>query len=184
MFISNEYLSQQRQLHEERNDYGVASLEYATQVAQFIERLGADEFGEVSILDYGCGKGRLALGLSRYGFSVNVDVTGYDPAVPQFATRPDRRFDAVVSIDVLEHIEPEHLVDVIRDIRFYATRSVFLSIHCGPARKHLPDGRNAHLIQKPPAWWLELLMSYFTPTYFAASPGGGSCVFIGVPKKE
>ena len=35
------------------------------------------------------------------------------------------------------------------------------TVHTGPAVKVLPDGRNAHLIQQPPAWWLPKFLERF-----------------------
>ncbi len=52
------------------------------------------------VLDYGGGNGTLGRCLSAAGFS---SVTTYDPFVPDHATRPDGRFECVVSFEVLEH---------------------------------------------------------------------------------
>ena len=42
------------------------------------------------------------------------------------------------------------------------TRKIgFFVIAHRPAKKTLPDGRNAHLIQEGPAWWLPKLESRF-----------------------
>jgi hypothetical protein len=65
----------------------------------------------------------------------------------------------VACIDVLEHIEPECLDNVLDHIASLTEAVAFLSIHTGPALKKLPDGRNAHLIQEPAEWWLPKLMS-------------------------
>ena len=35
------------------------------------------------------------------------------------------------------------------------------TVHTGAAVKVLPDGRNAHLIQRPAAWWLPKFMERF-----------------------
>ena len=55
-----------------------------------------------SILDYGCGNGVFLRFLREAGY---LDVTGYDPYVPEYSSEPgDRsRFDCVISNDVLEH---------------------------------------------------------------------------------
>jgi hypothetical protein len=34
-------------------------------------------------------------------------------------------------------------------------------VHTAPAVKHLPDGRNAHLIIEPIEWWKRVLSQYF-----------------------
>lgn len=42
----------------------------------------------------------------------------------------------------------------------------------GPAGKVLPDGRNAHLIQEPIAWWRERLERHLAIEHLIESPGG------------
>ncbi len=46
------------------------------------------------------------------------------------------------------------------------------TVHTGPAVKVLADGRNAHLIQQPPDWWLPKFMSRFDLVVFQAMPQG------------
>jgi hypothetical protein len=55
---------------------------------------------------------------------------------------------------VLEHIEPELLDNVLDDLQRLTLRAAMCTVHTGAAVKFLPDGRNAHLIQQPPEWWL------------------------------
>lgn len=88
---------------------------------------------------------------------VPVDYRGYDPAVAEYASDPEPA-DCVACIDVLEHIEPEMLDQVLDHIRSKTIKRALFSVHLGPAGKTLSDGRNAHLIQKPPAWWLPKIM--------------------------
>ena len=78
---------------------------------------------------------------------------------------PDGAFDLVVSTDVLEHIEPQYLKAVLKDMRQRASRGVFLNISCGPSKQVLPDGRNAHLIIEKPGWWLKTLHEQFKWPY-------------------
>jgi hypothetical protein len=66
----------------------------------------------------------------------------------------------VVSADVFEHIEPEHLADTLQLIGKKILVAGWFRIACYPAKKHLPDGRNAHLIVKSPAWWREQLLDH------------------------
>lgn len=105
------------------------------------------------VLDYGCGKGvMLAHLIDLYP---DTNFAGYDPAVHMFNHRPARQYDCVFSNDVLEHIEPEFIDDVLEDINSYARYFIWLRIDTKPARKKLPDGRNAHLIIKDEDWWLD-----------------------------
>lgn len=67
----------------------------------------------------------------------------------------------VACIDVLEHIEPDYLEDVLDHLESLTEVILFCSIHTGPAGKTLDDGRNAHLIQQPYTWWLPKLWDRF-----------------------
>ena len=73
---------------------------------------------------------------------------------------------------MLEHIEPELLDNVLDDLQRVTMGRGFFTVHTGPAVKILPDGRNAHLIQKPASWWLPKFMSRFELTVFQAMPQG------------
>ena len=87
---------------------------------------------------------------------------GYDPGNEEFSRRPDRTFDAVISTDAIEHIEPEHLAETLRMISCLIERCAFFRIACHPARKRLPDGRNCHLIVEEPGWWRQQIQSHMT----------------------
>lgn len=88
-----------------------------------------------------------------------VDILSYDPCMA--GCEEKRPSDLVVCTDVLEHIEPELLDNVLEDIKAMMLRIGFLSVHSKAAMKHLPDGRNAHLIQKPYTWWFNKLAEHF-----------------------
>lgn len=137
----------QQRLHENPN-YGVASVEYAPLVAQILESTDSAE-----MLDYGAGKGRLGLALREH-VKRPLTVYHYDPAIPQWSMSP-APCEFVACIDVLEHIEPHLLDPVLDDLRRVVARVGVFTVHCYPAIKVLPDGRNAHLIQQPPSWWLK-----------------------------
>ena len=142
--ITDEYRSQQAALHA-TGRYGRAAKAYARMVAQYMDRLKI-----TSLLDYGCGSNRSLL--TALPLPADVVYEGYDPCVPEYSADP-LPADLVVCIDVLEHIEPELLDNVLDHLASLCDPYGFFSIHLGPAAKTLPDGRNAHLIQQPPAWW-------------------------------
>jgi hypothetical protein len=71
---------------------------------------------------------------------------------------PGQSFDCVVSADVFEHIEPTHLDQTLALIGQKMLRVGWFRIACYPAKKILPDGRNAHLIVEQPEWWREKLL--------------------------
>jgi hypothetical protein len=110
------------------------------------------------LLDYGCGH-NLSL-METLKPTRDFRYQGYDPGVPEYAGDPIPA-DMVVCIDVLEHIEPECLDDVLDHLEALVERVLFATVHTGPAGKNLPDGRNAHLIQEPPEWWLPKFMERF-----------------------
>lgn len=150
--ISAEYKKLQTELHKSDANYGVASIHFAPFVSKFINDLNIQ-----TVLDYGAGKGRLALNLK---VNHEIDMILYDPAIQAIEHRPEPT-EMVCCIDVLEHIEPALLDNVLNDLQQLTNRLGFFTIHTGPAKKTLADGRNAHLIQEPAAWWLPKLMSRF-----------------------
>jgi hypothetical protein len=162
--ITDAYREMQRKLHE-NPDYGVASLQYASLVAQFLEQARATE-----LLDYGAGKGRLGEAL-RPLVKWPLDIAHYEPSRPEWAATPEPS-EFVTCIDVLEHIEPDLLQNVLDDLRRLTTRQGFFTVHCGPAVKILPDGRNAHLTQQPPRWWLQHFIDRFDIVQMQKVPNG------------
>lgn len=150
--ISEGYLDQQRELHENPS-YGVASLHFSPIIAAFIRQVGCR-----TVSDYGAGKRRLLEGLGAQGINLEAYYP-YDPAFPEYGL--PRSADLVCCIDVLEHAEPEFVDAILFDLASIVTHFGFFSVHMGPAKKVLPDGRNAHLIQKPTSWWLKKLCDHF-----------------------
>lgn len=151
MLITEEYRKEQEDLHKNPN-YGVASVSFAPMVTSIINNLAVEE-----MLDYGAGKGRLAKSITP---DHKIAIELYDPAMPDYCDEPTPR-DFVVCIDVLEHIEPDCLDDVLDDLKRVTKRYGFFTIHTGPAVKVLSDGRNAHLTQEDYKWWLPKLWSRF-----------------------
>ena len=150
--ITEEYRRLQQELHQNPN-YGVASLTFAPLVANVIR-----DTGVASVSDYGAGKKNLVKGLASAGIVLPA-YHPYDPAFPEYG--PPMPADLVCCIDVLEHIEPELVDNVIAELASIIRKLGFFTIHMGPAMKVLADGRNAHLIQKPSSWWLEKLIRHF-----------------------
>ncbi len=150
--ISDEYLQLQTELHRNPN-YGVASLAFAPLVANLIREMHVR-----TLADYGAGKQNLLVGLKKAEVSLDAYYP-YDPVFPAYG--PPKSADLVCCIDVLEHIEPVKLDNVLEELARITTRFGFYSIHMGPAGKVLADGRNAHLIQQPASWWLPRLSEHF-----------------------
>lgn len=145
--ISQSYIDQNKRLHNTNEHYGAGGARWADKVYELCSVLKTRD-----VLDYGCGKGTLQ---ARLPF-----IRGYDPAVPGHDSVPHPA-DIVVCTDVLEHIEPEYLDQVLGDLQRCTKRTLFASIHTAPAIKTLPDGRNAHLIQQGQSWWIPKIMARF-----------------------
>lgn len=115
-----------------------------------------NQYQPTSILDFGCGHGALVSAIQQA--YPNIHVQGYDPGNPEHNQLPNRLFDAVVSADVFEHIEPDHLSATLTTISDQMLVAGWFRIACYPAKKQLPDGRNAHLIVESPEWWRQQLL--------------------------
>lgn len=169
--ISPEYAALNKQLHEERFDYGSRADGLAVIIGL------ARTNGLKTILDFGCGKG--ALKLTMQTAAPDLAVLEFDPAVPGKDKLPDKPADLVVALDVMEHIEPEYLENVLSTMRDMRPKAVLLSIALQPANKTLPDGRNAHLIVESADWWRARLAPYFKTGQDAASVS--HLTFLGTP---
>jgi len=166
--ISEQYRLEQVQLHAKGN-YGTTGKTYGHLVSDLVKSTGAR-----SLLDYGCGSKQSL----RTTLVIASDVVyeGYDPAVPEFSDRPIPS-DIVCCIDVLEHIEPHFLGNVLSDLAYLCEPFGFFTIHTGPAQKVLSDGRNAHLIQEGSEWWLPKLREFFEILAVRQVPSG-FCVMV------
>jgi hypothetical protein len=153
--FSQEYLEQLKKLH--------AAKDRPRGFGGKIKPLGAfytfyEKWQPKSILDYGCGKAVILNHLKeKYPSST---WHGYDPAVSVFKNIQQTKYDCVFSNDVLEHIEPEFLDNVLSHIWQIAEKYIWLRIDTKPARKTLPDGRNAHLILEDEIWWKNKIEKY------------------------
>lgn len=139
MLISENYRQLNKDLHA-GGSYGQRGDRWAEAVQVLLDR-----YQPSTILDYGCGAGAL-------GRALNRPIGEYDPAI-EGKDGPPAPADMVVCTDVLEHIEPECLDDVLDDLRSVTRKQLFAVISTRPAAKKLVDGRNAHLIIEPWPWW-------------------------------
>jgi hypothetical protein len=147
-FISPEYRAQLARLHKKRT-WGADGAKHAAATIDFYRELGA-----TTLLDYGCGEGRLRLALSS--IEQPIRVLEYDPGIDGKEGLP-KPVDMVASTDVLEHVEPDRLPAVLDHLFRIAELGAYVVIATRPANAILPDGRNAHLIVEPAAWWIDKL---------------------------
>ena len=146
--ISEEYRRLNIELHS-TGKFGMHGSRWADRVTAIAQVIGA-----ATLLDYGCGQGSLAAALA-------LPITEYDPAIEGKDARP-KPADLVICTDVLEHIEPEFLNNVVDDLHDLSTKALFAVISTRLAKKILADGRNAHLIVEPPSFWREIFSKRFT----------------------
>jgi hypothetical protein len=155
MFFSSSYVKQLQSVHnyEHRPSGFGANTKKLGQFNNYFEK-----WQPQSMLDYGCGKGWILNSLVESYPSCNI--VGYDPAVNEYQVCPQTTFDCVFSIDVLEHIEPDYIDSVLDHINQLSNRFIWLRIDTLPARKRLPDKRNAHLIIEQPPYWIEKIKKH------------------------
>jgi len=150
--LTDNYKKQLEQLHG-CNKMGKNSRRKTPKLFNIPEFL--QTYNPVSIIDYGCGSGSLVNYLSKdYPL-----VHGYDPCVRHYCKYPKRVYDVLISMDVLEHIEPDFLDENLKDIDKLFSKAAYLDIHTSASPTLLPDGRNAHLIQEQPDFWREKILS-------------------------
>lgn len=142
-------IPQYRQLHAEGRFPGVSLAPWVQDIARLITQTGA-----TTLLDYGCGKGQQYL-KDQLHMGWGIMPTLYDPAVPGLTMKPRSRHDGVISTDVAEHIPEQEVMSYIADLHAYAKKFIFVSVCCRPAKRKLPDGRNAHVTIRPIQWWKE-----------------------------
>jgi|TARA_R100001530_G_scaffold84337_1_gene58766 uncharacterized protein YlzI (FlbEa/FlbD family) len=115
------------------------------------------------ILDYGSGKAKfhkLLFNTSKTpGAPLNINIVPYDPAYEPFSTKPTGKFELVLCIDVMEHVQEDKVEEVLEDIFSFAN-DVFITISCYPATQILLNGKNAHYTIKESEWWKEKLKPY------------------------
>jgi FkbM family methyltransferase len=149
VLISDKLREMNAQLHNDNALYGAGGHRHA----ELVKKLVSDTKAE-SVLDYGCGKGTLAENLP-------FPIWQYDPAIPGRDEMP-RSADLVLCLDVLEHIEPDLLGNVLGHLAKLVKKVGYFVISTRPAKKTYADGRNAHLIVKSGEWWEKTLSKFFS----------------------
>lgn len=148
MNLLNTYLEQAKLLHQNPTKWTGTSLrKYIPEINQLIKKHNIK-----SILDYGCGKAE------HHPLEWNADK--YDPAVPQYSNKPFKKYDLVISTDVIEHIPIDYVPMIIKDIFSYSNHLVFITTCCREAKEILPNGLNAHATVQTEQWWKEQLKPY------------------------
>lgn len=116
-----------------------------------------------SILDFGCGYGAFKQKCNPNKFTVSE----YDPGIQGKDTLPTEVFDMVVCVDVMEHVEPQHIDQTLDWIREHTSKVSYFGICCIPSMGEFDDGTNLHKTVRSPDYWLGKLASRYTKySYF------------------
>jgi hypothetical protein len=148
--ISKSYSQLNNILHKTNITYGCSTKKYKTIILNLI-----NQYNFTSMIDYGCGKQTAKTFLPE-----NIKYIPYDPAFKELNTLPEPN-EFLICTDVLEHIEPEYLDNVLKSINDKTLNICFLTISLRPAGKFLSDGRNAHLIVENKEFWLNKIDKNF-----------------------
>ena len=120
-------------------------------------------------LDLGCGHAVLSNYFTDY---TGVDVSSYviednkqkkgkyiHSSLHEY--QDERRYDNIISTDVLEHL-PEDIIDqTLQSITNLKANRFIFSISCRPSVTLSLKGEQLHLTVKEPSWWKAKLMNYF-----------------------
>lgn len=147
MLITDRYRRLNAELHERHENYGTSGQRSVATVQKLIA-----EHDCKTLLDYGCGKQTLTKSLTA------VQCYLYDPAIEGLEF--PRVADIVTCTDVMEHVEPE-LVDDVLEHLFSFCKKVAYFVICGEkCTRKMADGTNAHRTIESKEWWADKLIKY------------------------
>jgi hypothetical protein len=110
-----------------------------------------------SILDYGAGQSAFKNGLPVFNIDYKYKIHEYEPGIPGLDEDPPV-CDATICFDVLEHIEPDKIDNVLQHI-YDKTNNWFLAdICCVPAMSCFTvkgNKENLHPLVRKPEWWIK-----------------------------
>lgn len=158
------------EIEHETSDWGVMAERMIETIRPIIEK-----YPVTTILDYGAGQG----GFKRALNDPSKDVREYDIGIPKISVTPSPA-DFVVCIDVLEHVEPEYIDAVLKDLARVTKLAGYFNISTVPASRTLSDGRNAHVTIQPFSWWVEKVLKEFN--IVSACSTSSSANFEVIPK--
>jgi hypothetical protein len=147
--VSEEYKATLENTHKQTNHrWGQSAPAYTKELVSFIRK------NEIkSLLDYGSAWGSLKNSFKESNILEELEsFKEYDPGYPEKCNNNIPQ-EFVVCVDVLEHVEPELIENVLDDLQRCTERVGFFVIATRLAKQILSDGRNAHLIVQPREWW-------------------------------
>lgn len=148
---------------------GISLIYYIPQLMEII----LNKEKAKSILDYGCGKGKLyssteynTLNLDKKGRRLNDSLPNlwqldyyalYDPGYKEHNKLPKGKYDGVICTDVIEHIDENDCDWILDEIFSYGKKFIYLTIACYEALKTFDNGKNVHVNVQTPDYWKEKL---------------------------
>lgn len=143
-------------------------------VMHIIKR-ATEHFDMKTFYDFGCGKanaykleftdffGNEALHFYDYIGRKNITVDLYDPGVKEYEKEPPKtkKYDCVISTDVLEHIPFEDIFTVLHDLYSRANYFICVTVSCAESYARLGDGSvNAHCNVRTVDFWKNTLNAF------------------------
>ncbi len=124
-----------------------------------------------TLLDVGCGEGQLVeWAREKKAFADGLDAAAiershgqpkwYHVADCRKIPWPDDKFDVVTSLDMLEHLHPDHVAAAVAEMKRVSRKWVLIGVGCGPSRTDwdMPkDVDKLHLTVKDWRAWLTML---------------------------
>ncbi len=147
-------VEQYRLLHAAAPGYGSTSVKRAPYILPYIHTLAPR-----SVIDFGCGQSALADIIAAAGVP---QVVRYDPAIASYASPPAGRFDLLVNIDVLEHVEERELDLLLAHMASLSDKALII-IDTRPAKTILPNGQNAHVTLRPASMVATAPVAFLSP---------------------
>lgn len=113
---------------------------------------------EDKVLDLGCGHGKYTVKLREMGY----DAHGMDIIEPELTSCPEYytkvtgykypMFDTIICLDVLEHIPPEEIPEILTGIKNSCDKAIMTIAHSKAYHKG-PNGEELHLTVEKWNWW-------------------------------
>jgi len=176
---SSAHIRRQREAHARADGYGRHRHIY---LHDTMRRLAAQlrqtrPIGELSWLDYGCGKGGFIEQIRP--LALFTTIAGYDPAVPAFQARPDGRHDLVTCLDVLDKVETGFVDAVLTDVAAFTSG---LAVFDHLTLPKLGSSLRPH----PPYYWTQLVRRHMdvveTTTEFPGMQDFERAVIVAAPR--
>tara|TARA_B100000900_G_scaffold406828_1_gene418494 strand:+ start:333 stop:836 length:504 start_codon:yes stop_codon:yes gene_type:complete len=123
-----------------------------------------DRVNPVNVLDFGCGKGWQYTRQNMHEYWGIEKPVLYDPYVAKYnklAGYRNRYFDLVLCVDVMEHILPNEVDNILHSL-FFLGNYVYFHIDTKPAIKTFSCGTNFHISLHDEDWWINKLNEYGT----------------------